>query len=114
MYNYRNIIIVIFFFLIASLVFFIKSSSVQVEKNILNYSIECQDCLEYNNTIFSFTNTFNISVSADGYIQKDFLLSHENGFNLISLEAKDIEVLFEFNIDPKNPLLLIDQNKCFP
>ncbi|MFL2900574.1 MAG: SUMF1/EgtB/PvdO family nonheme iron enzyme [Candidatus Pelagibacterales bacterium] len=111
MYNYRNIVIVIFFFLIASSVFFIKSSNIQVEKNILKYDIKCKNCIEYNNIIFSFTDTFNITVSAEGYKQKNFALSHENGFNLINLETKDVEVLFTFNIDPKNPLLFIDQNE---
>ena len=111
MYNYRNIVIVIFFFLITSLVFFIKSSNIQVEKNILKYNIECKNCIEYNNIIFSFNDIFNITVSADGYKQKSFVLSHENGFNLINLEARDVEVLFTFNIDPKNPLLLINQNE---
>ncbi len=111
MYNYRNTAVVLFFFIIASLVFFIKSSNIQIEQNISKYYIECKNCIEYNNTIFSFANVFNIAVTAEGYKKKDFTLSHENGFNLISLEPRDVRVLFKYNTEPRNPLLLVDQSK---
>ena len=111
MTRYRNSIIIIFLAVILFLIFFLKSSNVQVDNNISDYKIKCINCLSYNGTILSFSDTFTINVSAIGYKSELFELSHGDGFNLVTLKPSKVSLIINYDIEPKNVELLINDIK---
>ena len=109
MLKYRNSIIVLVLTIILFSIFFVKSSNIQVDSNIQDYKIKCQNCISYNDTVFSFTDKFKINVSAIGYQSEVFSLSHEAGFSLVTLKPSKINLQFLYDTEPKNVELLINE-----
>ena len=107
----RNILLVLILTIILISIFFIKSSNIQVDSNIKNYTIKCQNCFEYKDTVLSFFDSFRIEVSATGYQTEEFNLSHNDGLNFISLKPNKIKIQFMYDIKPNKVEFLINDIK---
>ena len=114
MLKYRNHILILILAILLFSIFFVKSSNIQVDKSIIHYNIKCQNCIAFQDTVLSFSNTFKIKVSAVGYQSETFELSHKDGFNLVTLRPNDITVQFVYDTSPENVKLFInDSTKNF-
>lgn len=91
--------------------FFIKSSNIYFDENYQDIKIKSSNSLTINNTVYSFTPIFRLSVSAYGYETKDFIFNHQEVDKLIRLIEKPVNVNFKIN-EPFDVFIL--NNKIIP
>mgnify|MGYP001228522547 FL=1 len=109
MINKKNITLLILGILIL-LVFQINSSKIIVENVATIYKYQCGSCIKINESIFSFNKTYSIKISADGFEEGNFNLSHENGLNIVNLQPMKVLVEILFKEFPINASFKINNN----
>lgn len=94
----RNSLFLFFGIIVVSL-FFIKSSNLNFDKNYPDLKISSKSSITISNTVYSFTESFEILIEAQGYLSNEFKFSHSEPVKLIQLSEKPSLITFNINAD---------------